>query len=113
MTTYKFVNNFNEHFQNDNLISFYQISSFANPKNGKYHLRRFIINNDNQFVNIKEYQLEKKYFDKFIRKKKSNEYRMYSVYDLSNVNYPSLSDVLLLKSDTLKNNYNYYGYAPF
>ena len=116
MTTYKFVNNFdncNEQNSNDNLIHFYQVSSFPNPKNGKYHLRKFVINNDNHFVNIKEYLLNKKYFDKFIQKKKSNEYRMYSVYNLNTVNYPSFSDILLLRSDTLKNNYNYYGYAPF
>jgi hypothetical protein len=113
MTTYKFVSNFNEPEQQNDLISFYQVASFSHPKNNTYHFRRFIINNDNHFVNIKEYFLNKKQFDKFIQKKKSNEYRMYSVYSLNTVAYPTLSDVLLVKSNTLKNNYNYYGYAPF
>ncbi|QKF93785.1 hypothetical protein QKU48_gp0327 [Fadolivirus algeromassiliense] len=113
MTTYKFVNNFDNSYRNTNLISFYQVGSFPHPKNGKYHLRKFVINDDNNFVQVKEYLVDKKIYTKFLQRKKSNEYKMYSVYDLGTVNYPSMSDVLLLKSDVLKGNYNYYGYAPF
>lgn len=118
MTTYKFVSNFNEQDNNDNKNdnnnkSFLQIASFPNPKTKTYHVRKFIIDSNNTFAGVKDYSLNKKQFNKLLMRKNNNEYKMYSVYDLNIVNHPSLSDILLLKSSTLNNNYNYYGYAPF
>jgi hypothetical protein len=109
---YKFVPNFDEE-PKEHLTSFYQAASFANPQNGAYHVRRFIVNNNNEFINIRDHHLNKKQYHKLLERKKPNEYKVYSVYDLKNVNYPSFGDVLAAKSSILATDYNYYGAAPF
>ena len=114
MATYKFVSSFNEPVDDNYNISFYQLSSFPDPKHKTYHLRKFIIdNNNNTFVDVKDYRLKKRQFEKFLKRKRGNEYKTYSVYDLDVVGYPTLSDILLLKSDILSTNHDYSGFAPF
>lgn len=115
MSKYKFVTNFenSEEEQNNNILFFYQICTFPDPVKKTYPLRQFTINNKNEFINIKKYNLKESQLKKFLGKKKSNEYSLFSTYDLETINYPSLSDILILKSDNLSNKYNYYGAAPF
>lgn len=117
MSTYTFVNNFNNQneFENDAIsqLSFIQIASFPNPKTKLYHIKRFIIDQNNEFAGIKEYFLSKRRYDKLLQRKKRNQYKLYAVYNLNTVNYPSMSDILMLKSDILGSNHNYYGFAPF
>ena len=114
MSKFKFVQSFDEQpVCNIPNIHFYQLAAFADPKNKLYHVRRFTINSTNEFVGISDHYVNKRTFEKIIKKKKNNEYKVFSVYDLnSSVEYPSLSDILLLKSDILSTNYDYYGYAP-
>ena len=114
MSKYKFVNSFDEPEPcNEPNISLYQIAAFADPKTNLYHARRFTINYNNEFVSVKNHYINKRMYRKLLKVKKNNEYKLFSVYDLENVGYPSLSDILLLKSDILSTNYDYYGYAPF
>ena len=114
MSTYKFVNNFdNTVQQEEQQLSFLQIASFPNPKTKLYHVRRFIIDGKNEFAGIKEYFLSKRRYDKLLQRKKKNQYKLYSVYNLNIINYPCMSDILMLKSDILGSNYDYYGFAPF
>lgn len=114
MTTYKFVSNFDEQKQEvETTTRFLQIAAFPNPKTGLYQIRRFHVNQNNEFVNVKDYFISKSKYGKLLQKKKNNEYKLYSVYDLNQVKYPCKSDILLLKSDILGADYNYYGSAPF
>lgn len=113
---YTFVNNFDQENKPTKFISLYQVATFPHDKitnTEKYHIRKFVINEDNEFVNIKNYYLSKKEYNKFLKIKKPNEYKLFSVLDLSMINYPSLSDILLLKSNILTVDHNYSGYAPF
>ena len=114
MSTFKFVKTFDDPIpENTQQLSFIQIGSFPNPKTNLYHVRRFIVNQNNEIVGIKEYFLNKKRYDKLLRHKKRNQYKLYALYNLNVVNYPCASDILLLKSDILGSDYNYSGFAPF
>ena len=50
-TKFKFIPNVNKQLSNDNcdlgVINYFQIASFANPNSNKYHLKRFVINGNN------------------------------------------------------------------
>jgi hypothetical protein len=94
-------------------IYFSQVCSFPHPQSKKHQLRRFRINESNEFTDINYFLLTPEQFAKFISTKKKHEYKCYPVYDLSIIEYPNLSDVLLTKSDILSKNYNYTGFAPF
>jgi hypothetical protein len=114
MSTYKFVKTFDEPIEQDNTqLSFIQVASFPNPKTNLYHVRRFIVNQNNEIIGIKEYFLSKKRYDRLLQRKKRNQYKLYSVYNLNVVNYPCASDILMLKSNILGSDYNYSGFAPF
>ena len=97
--------------QND-ISFFYQIATFPDPNTKKFHMRKFIISGGNDFLDIKEYQLTKKQAKKFYNDKKSNEYKGYSVYNLKDVGYPRMSDILTARSSILSTNYDYTGFAP-
>lgn len=113
MSSYTFVSNFNHEEEEPTFSSFYQMASFIDPKTNKYHLRKYTLNDKNEFVNIKEYQLTKKQYNRFFDKKKPNEYKLFAVYNLNMINYRTLAEILVAKSDILSCNYNYYGFAPF
>lgn len=110
---YKFVSTFEQPTTVDSLSNFWQIATFINPTANKYHVRKFIINTNNEFVGIKDYFINKKEMDKLMAKLKRNQYKLYSVYDLYKINHPCLADIMTLKSDILGADYNYYGFAPF
>lgn len=114
MNKFKFVTNFDIDTENLNdVISFYQLCTFPDPFKKMYNLRRFYINNKNEFIKIKNYLLNKSQLKQFFKCKKNNEYKLYSSFDFKSIDYPTLSDILLLKSDILSNKQNYYGYASF
>jgi hypothetical protein len=92
---------------------FYQVCAFKNPGTGKYHLRKFIINQRNEFVSAKIYKLDRKKYKTFLNTKKNNEYKCYSVYDLTNISYPSVSDILVAQSHLLTTDNDYSGFAKF
>ena len=97
----------------DSLNYYYQMCSFPNPRTNKLHMRKFVIDHDNNFINISNYQLSYDQYKKFMKTKRPNEYKQFSTYDLSEINYPTLHDILLLKSDILGTDHSYSGFAPF
>lgn len=99
--------------QNDKYTYFYQICTFPDPRTKKFHMRKFVINGNNEFVSIDEYYLTKKSCKQFFASKKSHEYKMYHTYNLTDVTYPVLSDFTQANSELLNNSYDYSGYAPF
>jgi len=92
---------------------FYQICTFPDMNTNKYHLRKFIINDDDKFTSIKNYRLSKLQHDKFFKTKKKHEYKIYHTYDLEDVNYPTLADISMSRSNILNNQHGYSGFAPF
>lgn len=105
-----------QNFNNsEEIIKFYQVCTFKNPGTDKYHARKFIINQKNEFVSAKEYRLKRSQYKKLLDTKKPNEYKCYSTYDLKNISYPSVSDILLAKSQILASNDDagYADYAKF
>jgi hypothetical protein len=93
--------------------NFYQVCHFADPDIKKYHVRKFIINSDYVIKKVKNYTINKNTFKKLLETKKDHEYKIYSTYDLSNINYPDPSDILLRKSELLGTDSEYSGFAPF
>jgi hypothetical protein len=111
---YKFVENFDDEKDYSNIVSYYQICIFPDPHKKMHHVRRFYINDKNEFVQVKDYLLTSSKMKLFLKKKKKNEYTLYSTYNLSDIEYPTLSDVYMLKSDILNHlEYCNYGAAPF
>lgn len=97
------------------LISFFfQISTFKN-NNGKYHMRKFIISDKNEFINIEDYMLSHNQCKRFYKSKNINQYRMYNTVTLNNINPPTLNDIYTANSSNLKDYQNNLSsmYLPF
>jgi len=112
MTTYKFVDNFDPS-EEEITSNFLQIAEFMHPKTKHHHVRKFTINQSNEVINMKDYYLNKSKYERLLKKKKPNEYKLYSVYSLNDVNHPNASHILAMKSSILQTNHDYYGFAPF
>jgi hypothetical protein len=111
---YKFVSNFEEPKAiPEKIVEYYQICAFKDKDTGLYQVRKFTINGNNEFTEIKIMKLNKKDLKKLLATKKQNEYRIYSVYDVQMITYPTLSDVLELKSQMITGLYDDYGFAAF
>jgi hypothetical protein len=93
--------------------SFYQMALYSNPKTKLYHIKRFMVDENDNIIDMKNYNIEKEKYDKIVKYKKPNQYKLYSVFDLKNVGYPSKGDILVLKSNILASNNSYTGYASF
>ncbi len=115
MTTYKFITKLNpqDDIIQENETSFYQIAMFPYPKTNLYHIRKFKINSEHNITKMTEHNVKQKHYDLLLKQKKNNEYKLYSVFNLSTTPYPCKGDILLLKSNILSNNANYSGYANF
>lgn len=115
-TKYKFITRTEPNLisSNDNLFFFYQICTFPNYKN-RFQMRKFIINDNNEFVSVKTFNLTKKQCKKFYAEKKTHQYKNYSTYSLDEINTPSLGDILTAKSQILSSNNSedYSSFAPF
>ena len=111
---YTFNNNVDDNDdKSEEFNFFYQICTFPNLYTNKYHMRKFVTNNNNEFIAINDYYLNKKQCKKFFLIKKQHEYQCYNTYSLDEINYPTLNDILKSKSKMLTENYDYSGYAPF
>lgn len=72
---------------------YYQLCGFANPYTKRYHLRKYVINENYEFITVTDEHLTRKQCKKFIRDKKEREYKIYSVYTLDNIAPPSFADI--------------------
>lgn len=84
---------------------FFQIAMFPNSA-GKYHMRKFIVDSNNNFANIEEYYLNRKQCKKFYKIKKQNQYKAYNVNCLDNIQVPTLNDIYTAKSENLSSDNN-------
>lgn len=90
----------------------YQICTFKNPRTHKFHMRKFTLNGENQFIRLHNYRLSKKQCKLFFKIKKAHEYKCFSTYTLEEIEYPKLGDILMARSNILSMNHNYTGFAP-
>ena len=117
-TKYEFVTESKEQhphpIQDSKLTYFYQICTFPNPnKKDKFHMRKFVLNENNEFISINNFFLSNKQCKRFFSAKKPNEYKCYPVYNLEDIGYPTNTDILTCQSEILSNAYEYSGFAPF
>ena len=75
---------------------FYQIATFPETdKNGikKYHLRKFVFDNQHNFVNIEDYKLSSSDCKKFYKRYPVHKYKQYDVLNLDMINPPCVYDL--------------------
>lgn len=93
-------------------VIYYQVAMFKNNSN-KYNLRKFIIDDENRIVDVQSYWMNKYNVKKLINDRKVNLYKIFPVYNLNCVPYPSAADLATARSNLINNTPNYTGYAPF
>lgn len=87
------------------LYNYYQICTFPNPKTGKYHIRKFVLDERENFINIIEKGFDEDRYRKANKLIKDNEKKYFSTYCFDQIKYPTVGEVLLAQSDLLNNNY--------
>ena len=83
-------------------VIFYQLATFSHPIHNGYHVRRFVIDGNNNYVSVKERYFTEEEYNKFIQNTKPNIFRRYSTFDLNEVNNPNMADISLVRSDILR-----------
>jgi hypothetical protein len=91
---------------------FYQICTYKD-KNNKYAIRKFVINEKSQILNIQNAKVSKESAEKLMTRLKLHEYKCFPAYDFDYIKYPNVNDVLQLRSPILGTNNDYSGYARF
>lgn len=99
--------------ENPNKIvaTFTQVCTFPTTE-GKYQVRQYKSNNNDEFVSIKDYELTKDQVVKFTNETKRNQYKCYSTNSLQYVSYPNLNDIQVAKSQIIGFENSYSGFAP-
>jgi len=90
---------------------FYQVCLFKNSIDNKYYIRRCIIDEYCEFINIDEKTFNEKQYQKFFKMHRVNEYKTYATYDINLVDLPNPGDILQLQSPLLNNDFSYTGFA--
>jgi|SRR3989304_10377992 len=112
---YKFVTNFSEATNNTNYCSIFQICTHKNPTTNKYQLRKIICDDNNNYVSVKLYNIDKKKYKVLVKKLPINKIKFYALFTLDDVGLPALTDILTSKSTILSDKYEsgYCNYAAF
>jgi len=83
--------------------SFYQICRFKNENSNLYIVRKVIFNEKFEILKIFEKKYDIHTIKKFFKKTNANKYKIYPLYDVSNLECPSSADLMNSCSD-LSNN---------
>lgn len=94
-------------------MKFYQIGTFSDPNTRKYPVRKFVLDGNNNFVDIRNYRLSFEQLKKFMSKKRETDYKLYSTYTLEDIPYPNNGEICLARSPILCEDPGYSGYAMF
>lgn len=117
MSSYTFITRQNQDSfdkpQSTPTKSYYQIAQFPHQTTKLYHIKKFKIDDGHNIVKVTEHNVKKQHWEQLQKQKKTNEYKLYSVYTLKNVPNPNGSDIQMLMSNMLSNNTNYTGFASF
>lgn len=101
---YEFINGKDENinmFETLTPIKYYQISGYPNPKTNYREIKIFDINEYNQITNVETKQLDKKTYKQILRRIQPQKYKVFATYDLDNIKYPSIYDIMLSRSSLL------------
>ncbi len=93
---------------------YYQICIHRNIYDNMYHVRRYTINHDNNFINsdTRNFRLKDQEYKKFYLDKKPQEYKCYSTYTLDNIPPPSAAEVLISGSELFQTERYVDGWGP-
>lgn len=96
---------------------FFQICDFRTDVNhsypNKYQVRRFVVNQNNEYDSIKDYYLNKKEYRRLLKKQQPHTYRRFNLNTLEYCDPPSFHDINTAKSEILHTDSGFTGYAPF
>lgn len=101
----------------DDITFFYQLTMFNDSK-GKFHMRKFVVDSNDNFIKIDNYLLNKKQYKNFFKEyaNKRHKYKLYNTRTLDEINPPTLNDINTTRSSNLvynnENNLNAM-YEPF
>lgn len=84
------------------LYTYYQICQFPLPNSKDYSIRRLKINQNFEFIDIKEKKYNQKKIQKFIERTPENKFSTYPTYNISNVGYPNPNQIISANSELLK-----------
>ena len=84
------------------LYTYYQICQFCIPNTKDYMVRRLKINQNYEFVDIKEKNYNKKKIEKFVEQTPQNKFSTYPTYNIKTVGYPDPNQIICANSDLLK-----------
>lgn len=109
---YEFVSNFDSNETADKeCTKYYQICYF--PQKNKHQVRKFLIDKNYDYKSVKDHYVSKEKLQQFMKNKKCNEYKIFAVYNLDNINYPTMAEIITCQSNMITTNYKYYGCSPF
>lgn len=100
----------NDHVKYDPVI-YYQIALYKTKRG--YEVRRVFIDGEDRVRDVRVAYFSKDRVEKFVETKKSNLYKVYPVYSLKNIPYPSTADITTARSEMILVDHNYSGYAPY
>jgi hypothetical protein len=84
------------------LYTYYQICQFPIPNTKDYSVRRLKINENFEFVDIKEKQYNKKKIEKFVDRTPENKFSTYPTFNIKTVAYPNPDQIICANSELLK-----------
>lgn len=98
---YNFVTNFNKKSKAENdLKYFFQIATFS-YNNKDYMIRKFMVTDMFTIKCITKHTATRDEVKEFMSKYPPNMFRLYPVYDIETVGFPSQTDLLMLSSEML------------
>ena len=100
-------------FETDPPLEYFQLCSFKNPKTNKHHVRKFVINNNNDIMQVKNYWYNSKQCKQLMKMRNQNQYKCLPMYDLVDAQYPMMADIIAARSKILSRDFDYSGFAPF
>jgi hypothetical protein len=89
---------------------YYQVCAFKHPSTNKYDVRKFIINEKNEFISITKRKYNDAQYAKFFKEHRQNEYKLYATYNLDMIDYPKAGDIFLSQSSILNSDHTTYDY---
>jgi len=82
--------------------TYYQICQFPIPNTKDYSVRRLKINENFEFVDIKEKQYNKKKIEKFVERTPESKFSTYPTFNIKTVAYPNPDQIICANSELLK-----------
>lgn len=82
--------------------TYYQICQFPKPNTKDYSIRRLKINENFEFISIKEKDYNKKKIDRFIERTPENKFSTYPTFNIKTVGLPDPNQIICANSELLK-----------